>query len=55
MLDVLKADGVHATFFVNTHSHSDWLGPFNSTGNQVGAAISVAERMCLFMHWVQET
>lgn len=37
VLDVLKAQGVPATFFVNTYAASDWLGPFSSAGNQVRA------------------
>lgn len=37
MLDVLKAKGIPATFFVNTYAASDWLGPFGSTANQVRA------------------
>lgn len=35
VLDVLKNESVPGTFFVNTYSESGWLGPFNSTANQV--------------------
>lgn len=37
LLDVLKAERVPATFFVNTYSVSGWLGPFNSKPNQVNS------------------
>lgn len=34
LLDVLKAERVPGTFFVNTYTVSGWLGPFNSQPNQ---------------------
>jgi hypothetical protein len=41
VLDVLKAQAVPATFFVNTYTASDWLGPFSSPPNQVTQPLAV--------------
>lgn len=44
VLDVLKAHAVPATFFVNTYTASDWLGPFSSPANQVTQPLTINPR-----------